>query len=137
VTTPAGREAAAVALHAMEQRVVLEKDADIAEKLMKCVEGVITALQPEQNAVVRLGPVLIVKADGVLTVLQLTAAQQLMLNHQPQLHRSHDLLDVLAQGPESDRQLVDGHGCRPELGPGDVTPDHNRQSSGGTEWQAR
>jgi hypothetical protein len=123
-----------VALHAMEQRVVLEKDADIAEKLIKSVEGVITALQPEQNAVVRMGPVLIVKADGILTVLQLTAAQQLMLNHRPHLHRTpHDLLDALAHGPDPDRELVEGHGCRPELGPGEITPDDNRQSRRGTE----
>jgi hypothetical protein len=113
--TPAGREAMAVALHALEQRAVLEKDADIAQKLMTGVQGVITALQPERNAVVRMGPVLIVKADGHLTVLQLTVEQQLMLNHRPQLHRApRDLLDALGHGPDSAAALEDGQDPRPE-----------------------
>jgi hypothetical protein len=108
--TPVGREAAAVATHAAEQRVVLDKDADITAKLMQNLGPVITALQPEQNAVVRLGAALIVKADGVLVVHQLTPAQQLQLNHSPTLLRSpRGLLNAL-------ESASDGEGSHPAIG---------------------
>lgn len=124
--TPAGREAMAVALHGLEQRVALEKDAVIAEKLMNGVQGVITALQPEQNAVVRMGPVLIVKADGLLTVLQLTPAQQLALNHRPWLHKEpHEVLNALSDKAQPGPETTD---VRPaELNVGDKPPVAGQQ----------
>jgi hypothetical protein len=109
--TPAGREAMALGLHALEQRLALEKDAEITEKLMANLGSVITSLQPERDAVVRMGAVLVVKADGVVTALQLTVAQQLILNHRPQLFQSpRDLLAKLEAGPEPGPGLEDGEG---------------------------
>jgi len=83
--TPAGREAVLVAAHAAETRLVLAPDADVTAKLLQGVGPVITALQSTENAVVRLGNVLIVKVDGVVAVSQLTPAQQFLLNHRPEL----------------------------------------------------
>lgn len=108
--TPAGKEMLAIGLHALDQRVALDKDADITEKLMRNLGSVITALQPEQNAVVRMGAVLVVKANGVLTVLQLTAAQQLLLNHRTQLLTSPlDLLAALESRSESKSPAASGN----------------------------
>jgi hypothetical protein len=108
--SPVGSEVMAVGIHAAEQRLVLEKDADITAKLMQNLGGVITALQPEQNAVVRIGAALIVKADGVLVVHQLTPVQQLKLNHSPRLLQSpHDILLALESASNDD-------GPRPVIG---------------------
>lgn len=52
--------------------------------LMQNLGPVIASLQPTKDAVVRVGTLLIVKADWVVNVHQLTAAQQVLLNHQPQ-----------------------------------------------------
>ena len=45
----------------------------------------IASLTSTRDAVVRLGPVLIVKANGLLSVNQLTSAQQELLNQRPDL----------------------------------------------------
>ena len=42
------------------------------------------------DAVVRLGAVLLVKVDGALSVNELTAAQQAMLDHDPRLSLAPD-----------------------------------------------
>jgi hypothetical protein len=39
---------------------------------------------PSSNTVIRIGALLIVKVDDVLTICQLTAARQLRLDHEPQ-----------------------------------------------------
>lgn len=83
--TPAGREAVLVAAHAAETRLVLAPDADVTAKLLQGVGPVIKSLESTEDAVVRLGNVLIVKVDGVVAVSQLTPAQQFLLNHRPDL----------------------------------------------------
>lgn len=94
--SPAGREAAATALHAAEAHFVHAKDADITETMMRNLPPLITALEPTKNAVVRIGAVLLVKVDGVPVVHQLTAAQQLRLDHQPRLAMSpYEILAAL------------------------------------------
>jgi hypothetical protein len=94
--TPVGREAAMVAAHAADTRLVLAQDAAVTATLLQNVGPVIASLQPTKDAVVRAGALLIVKVDWVVTVPQLTAAQQLLLDHHPELARSpHEIIAAL------------------------------------------
>lgn len=85
VHTPAAQDALLTAAHAVDTRMVLAQDAVVTATLLQGVAPVIASLQPTKDAVVRAGAVLIVKIDWAVQVHQLTAAQQVMLNHQPQL----------------------------------------------------
>ena len=85
VKSPIAREGALVATHMVDSRLILAQDAVITAKLMENLPHVIESLQPTKDAVIRIGALLIVKVDWVVTVHQLTAAQQAMLDHQPQL----------------------------------------------------
>lgn len=49
-----------------------------------------------KDAVLRVGALLVVKVDWTVQVFQLTAAQQALLDHQPQLAtRPHEIIAVL------------------------------------------
>jgi hypothetical protein len=85
VHAPLAKEAAQIAAHAADTRLVLAQDAVVTATLMQNLGPVIASLQPTKDAVIRIGAVLIVKVDGVVTVCQLTAAQQLELDHRPKL----------------------------------------------------
>lgn len=118
--TPAGQEALLVAAHAAETRLVLAPDADVTTKLLQGVGPVITSLESTQHAVIRLGNVLIVKVNGVVTVVQLTAAQQLLLNHRPELACSpHEILAALNETSLNDgtsnKAAADGRDSPPAL----------------------
>jgi len=76
------------AVHAAESRLVLGQDAEVTAKLMANLGPVLVSLQGTREAVLRVGALLIVKQDDVVTVRQLSAAQQLMLNHNPMLETS-------------------------------------------------
>lgn len=82
---PAAREGALGALHIADTKLTLGPDAIITATLMGGISPVLTALQPTKDAVVRLGAVLIVKIDWIVSVNQLTAAQQAILDHRPEL----------------------------------------------------
>lgn len=115
--TPVGAEVVMAAVHGIEQRAVLDKDADITEKLMRNLGPVIAALAVEERAVIRLGAVLAVKVDGQLTVHQLTTEQQLTLNHQPRLLMSpREVLEMLETDQASIPQL-EPEEQRPAIGP--------------------
>jgi hypothetical protein len=90
VNSPAGREATLVAAHIADTRLVLAQDAAVTATLMQNLGPVIGALQPTKDAVVRVGALLIVKVNWVVNVFQLTAAQQFLLDHRPQLSCSPD-----------------------------------------------
>ena len=54
------------------------------------------SLQPTKDAVLRVGALLIVKVDWAVNVFQLTAAQQALLDHRPQLATSpHEIVAAL------------------------------------------
>ena len=94
--SPAGREAALVAMHVADTRLTLAQDAWVTSTLMQNLGPVIVSLQQTENAVVRLGAVLIVKVNWTITVLQLTAAQQATLDHQPSLAANpHQIIAAL------------------------------------------
>jgi transcriptional regulator with XRE-family HTH domain len=94
--TPAAQEAALVAAHAADARLILAQDAAITATMLQNLGTVITALQPTKDAVLRVGALLIVKVDWVVNVFQLTAAQQAKLDHHPQLSRSpHEIISAL------------------------------------------
>ncbi|MCT9010311.1 hypothetical protein [Streptomyces rhizosphaerihabitans] len=82
------RESALTAAHIADTRLILGQDATITATMMQNVGPVLTSLQPTKDAVVRIGAILIVKVDWEVRVLQLTAAQQAILDHQPQLATS-------------------------------------------------
>ncbi|MFK8908386.1 hypothetical protein [Streptomyces sp. YS-3] len=97
------RESALTAAHIADARLILAHDATITATMMTNVGPVLTALQPTKDAVVRIGAVLIVKADWVVRVVQLTAAQQAILDHRPQLATSpHDVIGAIGLLAASD-----------------------------------
>ena len=93
-TSPLAREAAATAAHALDSRLVLAQDAGVTATMMQNLGPVLAALQPTKDAVIRVGALLIVKVEWTVAVHQLTVAQQLLLDHHPQLLTSPN--DILA-----------------------------------------
>jgi Effector Associated Constant Component 1 len=94
--SPAAREGALVAAHAADTRLVLAQDAAVTATLLQNLGPVIASLQPTKDAVLRVGALLIVKVDWVVNVFQLTAAQQALLDHRPQLATSpHEIIAAL------------------------------------------
>jgi hypothetical protein len=65
--------------------LALTQDAMITSALLENADAVITALLPTRDAVVRLGAVLIVKANGAPVIAELTPAQQARLDSDPSL----------------------------------------------------
>jgi hypothetical protein len=109
--SPRGKEIAATALHAADTRLVLAQDAAVTATLMQNLGPVLTSLHPTKDAALRIGALLIVKVNWVLTVHQLTAAQQLHLDHKPELASSpHEILAALrlTTGPTPATRLAVG-----------------------------
>ncbi|GAA4548574.1 hypothetical protein [Amycolatopsis samaneae] len=99
--SPLGTEAKLLGAHALESRLVHSTDATVTATMMQNLAPVLSSLQPFTNAVVRVGALLIVKAEGELMVHQLTAAQQLALDHRPELLKSpRDILCALGLAGE-------------------------------------
>jgi hypothetical protein len=111
--SPAAGEMTNVMLHAADTRLVLAQDAVTTANLMQQLGPVLTALHPTKDAVLRVGALLIVKVDWIVTVHQLTAAQQLKLDHRPQLATSpHEIIAAL--GPITSSEVGDPHALRSE-----------------------
>ncbi len=109
VHSPLAREAAALAAHAVESRLVHAQDAAVTATMLQNLGPVIAALQSTKEAVVRAGALLIVKTDSTLVIHQLTPAQQLRLDHQPQLAQSpRDILSALELQPGSSTRSAEG-----------------------------
>jgi hypothetical protein len=84
-------------------------EADVTALLMANLAPLITSLHDTRDAVVRLGAVLVVKSDWVLYVNQLTARQQLVLNHNPHLLRAPDkIMQALGLPLENDKSPARG-----------------------------
>ena len=98
--TPVGRESSLIAAHIAGTKLWLAQDATMTSALAQSVSTVLTALQPTRDAVVRLGAVLIVKVDWAVTVHQLTAAQQAVLDLRPELTAApHQIMEALRLPP--------------------------------------
>ncbi|MGW6927945.1 hypothetical protein ACWGA9_42915 [Streptomyces sp. NPDC054950] len=98
------RHGALTGVHMADQRLVLAQDAAITSALMQNLPPMIAALDSTKDAVIRIGAVLIVKLDWQVFIFQLTAAQQALLNHQPQLVRSpREALQALGQPTRVER----------------------------------
>lgn len=94
----ASQDAALTAAHVLDARLISGPDAEATAKLMENLGPVISALEHVKGAVIRLGAVLLVKQDDEISVLQLTAAQQARLDHQPWLVRTpREIEAVLSQ----------------------------------------
>jgi hypothetical protein len=109
VDSPLGHEVKNLAAHAAESRLVHAQDATVTATMLQNLGPVLVALQPTKEAVIRAGALLIVKMDSTLVVHQLTPAQQLQLDHQPQLAQSpYDILSALELRPSSSAQSAEG-----------------------------
>lgn len=117
-----GQEVKTSAVHALESRLVLAQDASVTATMMQNLGPVLASLQATKDAVIRIGALLIVKVDWTVAVHQLTASQQLVLDHQPTLLTSpRDILDAL-------NQSTNGHACSPstDLEPRQTPPPEAR-----------
>lgn len=92
------------AVHVADSRLVQTQDAYVTSTLLQNVGPVLQALQPTKDAVVRAGALLIVKVDWEVWVHQLTAAQQAILDHKPQLAASPREIVTALQLIEPDSQ---------------------------------
>lgn len=91
---------------ASEPRLALAHDAEVTARLLQNLGPVLGALQPTKDAVIRVGALLIVKADWTVSTFQLTAPQQARLDQNPQLTRSPRQVAAalnLASGDEPER----------------------------------
>jgi hypothetical protein len=88
MNSPLGHEALIAAAHAADTRLTLAQDAAVTATLLQNLPPLLGALHPTKDAVIRAGALLIVKVDWTVNVIQLTAEQQLQLDHHPQLARS-------------------------------------------------
>lgn len=96
------QEVAATAAHAADSRLVLAQDAQVTATMLQHLGSVIESVLPMGSAVIRAGAMLLIKIDDRLVVHQLTAAQQLRLDHEPQLAMSpRGVLAALGIGLES------------------------------------
>jgi len=121
VNSPLSREALATAAHAADARLVLAQDAVVTATLMQNLAPVLGALHPTKDAVIRAGALLVVKMNWTVSVIQLTAAQQLHLDHHPELVRcpaeiaaastsSHPTASATARRAHSDRPCMEPDG---------------------------
>lgn len=94
--TPFAREAFLTGIHVADNRLTNYQDAYITATLLQNVGPLLQSLQPTKDAVIRAGALLIVKIDWEVQVHQLTAAQQAILDHRPQLATSpRDIITAL------------------------------------------
>ncbi|SFK76260.1 response regulator transcription factor [Amycolatopsis sacchari] len=109
-TSRPGREAAAAAAHVLDSRLVLAQDATVTATMMQNLGPVLAALHTTKDAVIRVGALLIVKVEWTVAVHQLTAAQQLLLDHHPHLLTSpQEILTALRPDNASDAPPLPGH----------------------------
>lgn len=106
IESPVGREIAMTAAHAAEARFALAQDAAVTATMMQNLGPVIGSLQPTRDAVIRVGALLIVKVDWVVSVFQLTAAQQFELDHHPALASSPKEIIAALELTESSHPAV-------------------------------
>jgi hypothetical protein len=109
IKTPAAQDALLTAVHVADSHLVQAQDDYVTSTLLLNVGPVLQALQPTKDAVVRAGALLIVKVDWVVQVHQLTAAQQAILDHRPQLAASPSEIVTALRLTEPDSQ----HGALP------------------------
>jgi hypothetical protein len=104
--SPGGREAMLTAVHAVDARVTLYQDAQTTALLLQNLGPVIQSLQPTKDAVLRVGALLVVKIDWTVYIHQLTAAQQALLDHQPDLAmRPQEIIEALQMSPGSKEEV--------------------------------
>jgi hypothetical protein len=100
----AAREAELRATRIKDPYLAFAHDAAITATLMANHEQVLDALAPAKDAVVRIGPVLIAKADGRVSIMEMTKAQQGMLDGQPDLAtKPRQMISALSTRPADER----------------------------------
>lgn len=100
------QDVAMTAVHAADARLVLAQDASITATLLSNLAPVIQSLQPTKDAVLRVGALLIIKVDWAVQVVQLTAAQQAILDHRPQLASAPDQIIAALELPSATPEHV-------------------------------
>jgi dihydroxyacetone kinase DhaKLM complex PTS-EIIA-like component DhaM len=98
-------------VHGADARYLQRQDAENTALLMQNLGPLIASLTSTKDAVVRVGAFLVVKVDWVLVVTQLTAQQQLTLDHSPQLAAApQKILHILGlQAAESVPDFPEGN----------------------------
>jgi hypothetical protein len=103
VHSDAAREAALTARHMADTRLILAQDATVTATPMQNLAPLPASLQPTEDAVLRIGALLIVKLNWTVVVHPLSPAQQAVLDRRPQLltspHEVAAVLDLLAPAP--------------------------------------
>lgn len=90
VGTPVGQAVIEAGVRRADLEFIQRPDAEVAALLLASVTPLLTALQPMGDTVIYLGAMLIVKADGVTLVYELTPHKQLVLNNAPYLLKAPD-----------------------------------------------
>ncbi|MGW4525762.1 hypothetical protein [Amycolatopsis sp. NPDC004378] len=91
-----GQDALTLGAQAATSRLVNASNAQNTATLMQNLGPLLTSIERYENVVIRVQALLIVKVDGSLVVHQLTPAQQLTLDRNPDLARlPHDILPAL------------------------------------------
>jgi transcriptional regulator with XRE-family HTH domain len=125
--SPLAREALITAAHLADARLVLAQDAAVTADLLSHLGPVIAALESTKEAVIRTGALLIVKIDDKVAVHQLTASQQLQLDHQPALATSaREILTTLQLGFNNTANHAAG--TTPETGLQAANPAPHREA---------
>ncbi|WP_280376514.1 hypothetical protein [Nocardia wallacei] len=105
--SPAVREAGLTAARSADAYLQMQV-AENTAKLMENLGPVIESLADTKQAVIRVGAVLLVKANESMVVHQLTADQQIRLDHQPGLLRSpREILVLLEPTPVAAHDAAD------------------------------
>ena len=100
VTSDSAKEMVKTAAHAADARLVGVTDAELTSTYLQSLAPVLTAVASYKQAVIRMGAVLIVKDGDHVSVQQLTAGQQLILDHQPDLLRApQQILEAIGATP--------------------------------------
>lgn len=94
--SPEGKEIRDAARHFLEASTVERQDAANTAMVIEHLGPVLSALKDQDNAVIRIGTILIVKYSGDLVVLQLSDDQRLKLDIEPRLAKDpQKILDRL------------------------------------------
>ena len=101
--------------HVARQREVnrLAVQSMMTPDIQRSLDVIVASLRSSEEAVVRVGALLMIKTEDSIAVHQLTADQQLMLDHKPELLRSLDELRRRLSLPVKDEAASAGSDIDP------------------------
>lgn len=134
---PAREAVVAATAHQAELLLLQRTDAVAAEFLRTGVAPLLASLKETENAVIRVGALLIVKSGGTVQVMQLTARQQLILDHSPDLLAAPERVLQAVGQPTNAAELMAGTRLSADGGqPGSGRPSASGGRSAGGQLPA-